>query len=119
MTVTPPGYVNAVMNLIESGDSWNDPDVARVLKDAVRGQSPEASGKQLIKNRNKSRIDAPSARLTSAGRERIPKIRLELALDGLTAELWELKALARGGKVRFNGKQFSYPLLDEWSGFNS
>jgi hypothetical protein len=53
------------MNLIESGDvSWDDPDVAKVIKDAVREQSPKSSGQQLIKNRNNSRIDAPSARLT-------------------------------------------------------
>ncbi|MEL5681247.1 replication endonuclease [Serratia nevei] len=120
LTVTPPEYVTAVMNLIESGEvSWNDSDVAKVLKDVVGGQSPKASGPQRIKNCNKPRLDAPSARLTSAERDRIPKIRLELALDGLIAELWELKALARGGKVSFNGKQFSYPLFDEWSGFNS
>lgn len=120
MTVTPPEYVTAVMNLIESGDvSWDDSDVARVLKNAVRGQSPKASGQQRIKNSNKSRIDAPSARLTSAERDRIPKIRLELARDGITAERWELRALVRGGKVSFNGKQFLYPLLDEWLGFNS
>lgn len=120
MQVATPEYVKAVMNLIEGGNvSWNDADVAKTLRDAIRGQSPKASGPQRIKSCNKSRLDAPSARLTLAERDRIAKIRLELALGGLTAKLWELKALARGGKVSFNGKQFSYPLLNEWPGFNS
>ena len=119
LTVTPPEYVTAVMNLIESGDvSWNDPDVAKVIRDAVRGQSPKACGQQHIKNRNRSRVDAPSARLTLAERGRIPKIRLELVHEGITPENWELIALTRGGTVSFNGKQFSYQLVDEWPGFS-
>ncbi|MFT2789509.1 replication endonuclease [Serratia sp. T13T92] len=120
LTVTPPEYVTAVMNLIESGDvSWDDPDVSKVLKDAVRGQSPKAGRQQRIKNRNKSRIDGPSARLTFAERDRIPKILLELAREGITAERWELKALTRGATVIFDGKEFSYPALDEWPGFSN
>ncbi len=120
LTVTPPEYVTAVMNLIEIGDvSWNDPDVAKVLRDAIREQSPKASGQLRIKNCNKSRIDAPSARLTSAERDRIPKIRLELARQGITAERWELKALTRGATMIFNGKEFLYPALDEWPGFGN
>ncbi|CAI1948087.1 Uncharacterised protein [Serratia fonticola] len=118
MQVATPEFVTAVMKLIESGDvSRDDSDVARVIKDAVRGQSPKASGQQRIKIRNKSRVDVPSARLTSAERDRIPKIRLELARDGITAERWELRALVRGGKVRYNGKLYVYPLLDVWPGF--
>lgn len=119
LDVTPPEYVTALMKLLESGDvSWNDPDVAKVLWDVIREQSPKASGQLRIKNRNNSRIDAPSARLTSAERDRIPKIRLELARDGITAERWELRSLVRGGKVSYNDKLYSYPALDEWSGFN-
>ncbi|NTY88729.1 hypothetical protein FCH33_18305 [Serratia fonticola] len=118
LTVTPPEYVTAVMNLIESGDvSWDDPDVAKVLRDAVREQSPKVNRQQRIKNRNKSRNDAPPARLTSAESDRIPKIRLELAQDGITAERWELKALTRGAKVSVNGKEFSYPPIVDWLGF--
>lgn len=100
------------------GISWDDPDVARVLRDAVRSQSPKASGQLRIKNRNKSRIDAPSVRLTSAERDRIPRIRLELARDGITAERWELRPLTRGAKVSFDGKEYSYSVLDEWLGVN-
>jgi len=67
MQLATPEYVTAVMHLIESEDvSWNAPDVAKVLGDAVRGQSQNASDQQRSKNRNKSRIDLPSARLTLA-----------------------------------------------------
>lgn len=118
MTVTPPEYVTAVMNLIESGDvSWDDPDVARVLRDAVRSQSPKACGQLRIKNRNKSRIDAPSVRLRSAERDRIPRIRQELARDGITAERWELEVLARGTKVRFGDISISYEPIKDWTSF--
>ncbi|MNG96354.1 hypothetical protein D3C73_340770 [compost metagenome] len=118
MQVATPEYVTAVMKLIEGGDvSWNDPDVTKVLKDAVREQSQKASGQQRIKNRNKSRIDASSARLTSAERDRIPKIRLELARGGITAERWELRALALGTSVSFDGLKFSFPINDKWAGF--
>jgi hypothetical protein len=43
------------MNLIESGDvSWNDPNASKLLKDAVWGQLPKASGQLRIKKSNKS-----------------------------------------------------------------
>ncbi|MHA7846751.1 hypothetical protein [Serratia sp. D1N4] len=119
MTVTPPEYVTAVMRLIESGKvSWDDPDVAKTLREVIRGQSSKGNNQERPKNHNKSRNDAPSARLIPAERDRIPKIRLELAQEGITAERWALKALARGATVSFNGKQFSYPPLDEWRGFS-
>lgn len=119
MTVTPPEYVTAVMNLIESGDvSWDDPDVAKVLRDVIREQSPKASGQLRIKNRNKSRIDAPSARLTQAERARIPQIRFELALQGITAERWELNILTRGATVIFGDQLVSYSVMDEWPSFS-
>jgi len=120
LQIAPPECVTAVMNLIESGDvSWNDPDVAKVLRDAVRAQSPKANRQQRIKNCNKSRAAAPSARMTSAERDRIPRIRLELAQEGITAERWELNALTRGATVIFDGKEFSYPALYEWPGFSN
>lgn len=114
MQVATPEYVTAVMDLIESGDvSWDDADVIKVLKDAMREQSPKVSGQ---KNRNKSRVDAPSARLTSGEREYIPKIRFELAQEGIVAEFWELRVLVRGGKISYNGILHSYPAFDEWRG---
>jgi hypothetical protein len=119
MLVATPEYVTAVMNLIESGDvSWNDADVAKTLRDAIRGKSPEDDHQEIARNRNKSRNDAPSARLTQAERARIPQIRLELAQHGITPELWELGVLVRGATVKFSDQPFSYPPSGEWPGFN-
>lgn len=119
MQIATPEYVTAVMNLIESGDvSWNDADVAKTLRDALREQSPEANHQEIARNRKKSRNEAPSARLTPAERARIPQIRLELAQQGITAERWELKALTRGAKVIFDDRPFAYPPIDEWPGFS-
>lgn len=97
MQVATPEYVTAVINLIEGGDvSWNNADVAKTLRDAIRGQSPKDNHQEIARNRKKSRNDVPSARLTPAERARIPQIRFELAQKGITAERWELKALTRG-----------------------
>ncbi|KFK93354.1 MULTISPECIES: replication endonuclease [unclassified Serratia (in: enterobacteria)] len=118
LTVTPPEYVTAVMNLIESGDvSWDDADVAKAIRDAIRQQSPNSNRQEITKNREKSRNDAPSARLTPAEWARVPQIRSELSLKSITLERWELKALARGATVTFGGHTFSYPPQDEWPGF--
>lgn len=119
MQVATPEYVTAVMNLIEGGDvSWNDADVAKTLRDAIREQSPKDNHQEIARNRKESRNDVPSARLTPAERARIPQIRLELSKKGITAERWEVKALARGAKITFGDQVFSYPYRDEWPGFS-
>ena len=111
MQVATPEYVTAVMNLIESGDvSWNDADVAKTLRDAIRGQSPKDNHQEIARNRKKSRNDAPSARLTPAERARIPQIRLGLTRNGIILERWELKALVRGASVSFNEKIYVYSI---------
>ncbi|MEX7635647.1 replication endonuclease [Serratia marcescens] len=118
MQVATPEYVTAVMNLIEGGDvSWNDADVAKTLRDAIRGQSLKANHQDIALNRKKSRNDAPSARLTPAERSKIPQIRFELTLKGITPELWELKALARGAAVIYGTQKFAYPFSGDWPGF--
>ncbi|UMK50891.1 hypothetical protein [Serratia ureilytica] len=105
MQVATPEYVTAVMNLIEREDvSWDDADVAKTLRDAIRGQSPKDSPQEIARNRKKSRNEAPSARLTPAERARIPQIRLGLTRNGIIPERWELKALVRGASVSFNEK---------------
>lgn len=120
MQVATPEYVSAVMNLIESGDvSWDDADVAKMLRDAIRGESTEDDHQEIARNRKKSRNDAPSARLTQAERARIPQIRVELARLGITPEHWELKALARGGVLTIDGKEFGYSSYDDWTGFSN
>ncbi len=118
MQVATPEYVAAVMNLIESGDvSWNDADVAKTLRDAIRGQLPKDNHQEIAQNRKKSRNEAPSARLTPAERARIPQIRFELAQQGITAEHWMLTLLAKGGTVCFEKQKFSYLQRNEWQGF--
>lgn len=108
------------MNLIESGDvGWDDPDVVKVLKDTVREQSPKYNHQKIALNLKESQKDAPSARLTSFECARIPKIRLELAQQGIAAESWELKALTRGATFIFDSIHVSFPMIIEWPGFNS
>lgn len=55
--------------------------------------------------------------MTKAERAQIPRIRFELAQQGITPQRWELQALARGATVTFGGQIFSYPVADEWPGF--
>jgi hypothetical protein len=106
------------MKLIESGDvSWDDPDVAKTLKDVILQQSLKSNNQEIARNRKKSRNDAPSARLTPAERARIQKIQFELALQGVIAEHWELKALTRGATMSIDGKEFSYLTCDNWPNF--
>lgn len=119
MQVATPEYVTAVMNLIESGDvSWNDADVAKTLRDAIRGRSPKGNHQEIAHNRKKSQNDAPSARLTPAERARVPQIWLELMRHGITPERWELRALTRGAAVNYDGQTFSYPPQGEWIAFS-
>ncbi len=44
-------------------------------------------------------------------------IRVDLAQNGIRPQRWELEALARGATVNYDGKQFTYPVADEWIGF--
>lgn len=119
MQVATPEYVTAVMNLIESGDvSWNDADVAKTLRDAIRGQSPKDNHQEIAQNRKKSRNDAPSARLTPAERVRVPQVKLDLARYGIIPTRWELQALVRGAVVSYDRKAFVYPIAKEWSEFS-
>jgi len=117
---TPSEYATAVMKLVESGHvRCDEPDVAKVLGDAVRRQSPSINHQQQSFDPSKPRELAPSARLTKQERTRVPQIYRELAQHGITPERWELESLARGASVMFDDKKFSYPAIDEWLGFSS
>ncbi|HBM8099322.1 TPA: replication A protein, partial [Escherichia coli] len=50
-------------------------------------------------------------------RLQITRIRVDLAQNGIRPQRWELEALARGATVNYDGKKFTYPVADEWSGF--
>ncbi|TBL63356.1 replication protein, partial [Hafnia alvei] len=113
--VTPSEYAAAVIKLIESGDaSWNDPDVAKVMRDTAKAQSPTVSRHQRSADPYKPRDLAPSARLTRIERDRTWQISRDLAKEGITAKRWELEALVRGATVHLDEKVFTYPILDEW-----
>jgi large subunit ribosomal protein L30 len=55
----------------------------------------------------------PSTRLTKAEREKIPKIRFDLAQEGITPEQWELSALDRGATIIYGHKKFNYAIWEE------
>ncbi len=119
MQVATFEYVTAVMNLIEGGDvSWDDADVAKTLRDALRQQSSKGNHQEIARNRRKSRKEAPSSCLTPAERARIPQIRLELLQHSITPEQWELRVLARGASLAFDGLKFSFLTNDEWVVFS-
>jgi len=105
MQDAPPEYVTAVINLIESGAvSWDDADVAKTIRDAIKGRDSKAKRDDRIKPGDRLPKIAPSARLTPDERARMPKIRLELAQNGITPERWELLALARCGSDLWRAK---------------
>jgi len=119
LTPTPSEQAAAVLNLIDKGViDWDEPEVLRVLKEA----SKEEASRKKRQQRNTAPLtpaeQAPSARVTKAQRERIPKIRFDLAQEVITPERWELEALARGATVIYGDKKFSYAAADEWPGFS-
>src|SRR5471032_456628 len=90
---TPSEYATAVMKLVESGHvRCDEPDVAKVLGDAARRQSPAVNHQQHSFDPSKPRELAPSARLTKQERTRVPQIYRELAQHGITPERWELES---------------------------
>lgn len=118
LTPTPSEHAAAVLNLIESGEvSWSDSDVKAALRVVLKEQGAKPKPRQQSHDATKASNHAPSARLTRQERERIPRIRFELSLQGITPLRWELEALARGALMVFDGKNFSYPSNDNWEGF--
>lgn len=51
-------------------------------------------------------------------KDRVAKIRFDLAQEGITPERWELEALVRGATVIYGDKKFKYAAADEWPGFS-
>jgi hypothetical protein len=46
--------------------------------------------------------------MTKAEREQTPRIRFELAQEGITPNQWELQVLARGATVCFDGREYKF-----------
>lgn len=116
MTPTPSEQAAAVLNLIDKGViERDDPEVMSVLRAASKDGTPRKNRQQRNTAPLKPAEQAPSARMTKAERERIPKIRFDLAQEGITPERWELDALARGAKVIYGNTKFSYTPVVEWN----
>ena len=119
MTPTPSEQAAAVLNLIERGViGWNEPDVVKVLNGALKAGTPRKNRQQRSNAPLKASEQAPSARMTKPERDRVAKIRFDLAQEGITPERWELDALARGATVIYGDKKFKYLAADEWPGFS-
>lgn len=117
MTPTPSEQAAAVLNLIDKGViGWDDPEVMRVFRAASKDGTPRKNRQQRNAAPLKTSEQAPSARMTRAERDRVAKIRFDLAQEGITPERWELDALARGGTVIYGDKKFKYAAADEWPG---
>ncbi|EPO5286601.1 replication endonuclease [Enterobacter kobei] len=119
MTPTPSEHVAAVLNLVDGGViAWDDPEVVTALRGAVKRDAPRPNRHQRSVEPLKPHQIAPSGRMTKAERAQNPRIRFELAQQGITPQRWELQALARGATVTFDGQKFSYSVADEWPGFS-
>lgn len=119
MTPTPSEQAAAVLNLIERGViGWNEPDVMKVLNEALKAGAPRKHRQQRSNAPLKTSEQAPSSRMTKPERDRVAKIRFNLAQEGITPERWELDALARGATVIYGDKKFKYGAADGWPGFS-
>ena len=115
MTPTPFEQAAAVLNLIERGViGWNEPEVVKVLNGALKAGAPRKNRQQRSNVPLKTSEQAPSARMTKPERDRVAKIRFDLAQEGITPGRWELNALARGATVIYGDKKFRYPAAVEW-----
>lgn len=82
----------------------------KVLHGALKACAPRKHRQQRSNVPLKTSEQAPSARMTKPERERVAKIRFDLAQEGITPERWELDALARGATVIYGNKAFRYLL---------
>ena len=116
MTPTPSEQAAAVLDLIEHGViGWNEPDVMKVLKGALKAGAPRKNCQQRSNVPLRTSEQAPSARMAKPERDRMAKIRFDLAQEGISPERWELDALARGATVIYGEKKFHYKVSDnEW-----
>jgi large subunit ribosomal protein L30 len=118
MTPTPSEQAAAVLNLIQRGViGWNEPDVVKVLNGALKAGTPRKLRLQRSNMPLKTSEQAPSARMTKTERDRVAKIRFDLAQKGITPERCELYVLARGGMVKYGNQKLSYRVVYEWPAF--
>lgn len=107
MTSTPSEQAAAMLDLIELGViGWNEPDVVKALKGALKAGAPRKNCQQRSNAPLRTSEQAPSARMTKPERDRMAKIRFDLAQEGFSPERCELDALARGATVIYGEKNF-------------
>lgn len=107
-----------MLNLVDDGViEWNDPEVVRALRGALKHGLRTPNRQQRNGSPLKQYEMAPSARLTRSERLQINRIRVDLAQNGIRPQRWELEALARGATVKFDGRKFIYPISGEWKQF--
>ena len=115
ITSAPSEQAAAVLNLIERDViGWNEPDVVKILNGALKAGAPRKNCQQRRNTPLKTSEQAPSARMTKPERERVAKIRFDLAQQGITPERWELDVLARGATVIFDGIRYCYLRTDDF-----
>lgn len=104
-----------MLNLIDKeGIGWDDPEVMRVLRAYSNDGTPRKNRQQRNAALLKTSEQAPSTRMTRAERDRVAKIRFDLAQEGITPEQLELDALVRGATVIYGDKKFKYAAFSEW-----
>ncbi|QHI77503.1 replication endonuclease [Serratia sp. NGAS9] len=101
----------------ETQIDWDDMTVTRSVMARLRADAPQISRQQRSIDPYSRPEPAPSARLTAAERDRVPRIYSELALHGIEPTRRELEALARGAKVKFGDISMHYPAVSDWTGF--
>ncbi|ASL89573.1 replication protein [Serratia marcescens] len=114
------GAVEAVAVMEHHPDTpidWDDMTVARSVMARLRADAPQINRQQRSIDPYSRPEPAPSARLTTAERDRVPRIYSELALHGIEPTRSELEALARGAKVKFGDISMHYPAVSDWAGF--
>ncbi|GAA3589008.1 replication endonuclease [Gibbsiella greigii] len=112
--VTP---VEVMEHAPETPIDWDDMTVTRSVMARIRVNMPQVNKQQHETSPYERPTVAPSARLTPAERQRIGKIRADLAQHDIDAERWELEALARGASVKFGDISVRYEMLGDWNGF--
>ncbi|MCS3423871.1 hypothetical protein M2403_002484 [Rahnella sp. BIGb0603] len=97
--------------------NWTDTAAVKVIVARIREKAPRVSKTQCSFDPTKGRDVAPSARLTSEERARLPEIERALMKHNITAERWELEVLSRGAKISFGDLVMSFEPLPDWAEF--
>lgn len=113
----PESHTVTAENDTATAIDWNDTAAVRAIVARIREETPKVSKAQRSFDPTKGRNVAPSARLTTEERARLPEIGRELMKNGITAERWELEALSRGAKVSFGSQTMHFESLPDWSEF--